>query len=130
MSDSFANFRREPSAPHQCMHHNDKDGRQCRARAMHNHFMCFAHRTDTVPPVIENDPFEIASLTTRESIQQALTDVAARLASNRIDFKRAGLLVYTLQLASTNLRPESTDVPTPPVHHRSARLIDPGQQEV
>lgn len=109
MSDSFADFRREPSAPHQCMHHNDKDGRQCRARAMHNHFMCFAHRTGTVPPVIENEPFEIASLDTREAIQQALTDVAARLAANRIDFKRAGLLVYTLQLASSNL----ADAPTP-----------------
>jgi len=113
MSDSFADFRREPSVPHQCMHHNDQDGRRCRARAMINQFMCFAHRTDTVPPVIENDPFEIASLDTREAIQQALTDVAARLAANRMDLKRAGLLVYTLQLASSNLRLESGGGPIP-----------------
>lgn len=107
MSDTFADFRRQPSVPHQCMYHNDQDGRQCRARSMLNQYMCFAHRTNTVPPVIENDPFEIVHLDTREAIQQALGDVAARLASNRMDLKRAGLLVYTLQLASSNLRTAS-----------------------
>ncbi len=30
MLDSYENFRREPSKPHQCMHHYEKDGTRCR----------------------------------------------------------------------------------------------------
>ena len=40
MADSYENFRREPSKPHQCMHHYEKDGTRCHAMAMHNEYMC------------------------------------------------------------------------------------------
>lgn len=104
--------------PHQCMHHYEADGRRCRGRAMHNEFMCYAHRDKTVPPVIENNPFEITALDSRTAIQQALADVAARLAANQIDLRRAGLLAYTLQVASANLgfispAPPTANQPTP-----------------
>jgi len=103
MSSAYANFTREPSSPHQCMHSSEKDGTRCRATAMHNQYMCYHHRSDDIPTVIENDPFEIASLAGHDAIQQALTDVAARLACNRIDFKRAALLLQSLQIATSNL---------------------------
>ena len=103
MSSAYANFTREPSSPHQCMHSSEKDGTRCRATAMHNQYMCYHHRSDDIPTVIENDPFEIASLADHDAIQQALTDVAARLACNRIDFKRAALLLQSLQIATSNL---------------------------
>lgn len=103
MPSTYADFQREPSMPHQCMHSNPDSGRRCRGRAMHDNYMCFAHRDNVIPPVIENDPFEITHLANRAAIQQALAGVAARLACNRIDLKRAGILVYTLQVAACNL---------------------------
>jgi hypothetical protein len=102
MPSTYDDFRREPSRSHQCMHNYD-DGRRCRAMSMHNNYMCFAHRDNVIPPVYENEPFEIPHLANRAAIQQALGDLAARLASNRMDLKRAGLLAYILQVASCNL---------------------------
>src|ERR1019366_298782 len=74
------------------------------AMAMQNSYMCYAHRTDDVPTVIENDMFLIDNLDTHEAIQKAFCDVAARLACNHIDLKRAELLITLLRAASRNLR--------------------------
>ena len=104
MADTYKDFQREPSVPHQCMHESEKDGTRCRAMSMQNNYMCYAHRTDDVPTVIENDMFLIDNLDTHEAIQKAFCDVAARLASNHIDLKRAGLLITLLRAASRNLR--------------------------
>ena len=67
-----------------------------------------------MPPVIENEPFEISSLDDRAAIQKALSQLAARLACNNIDLRRAGLLAYTLQAASANLTDLPTEIPQPP----------------
>ena len=100
--NDFQRRRLEPSIRHQCMHVND-EGRECRAHAMYNEYFCIRHRIIPVAPVIENEPFEIPHLDDRGAIQCALAEVAARLACNRIDLKRASLLAYTLQVASGNL---------------------------
>ena len=113
MDASIKDFLREPSHTHQCMYLYE-DGRRCRAQSMHNEYRCFRHRENYMPPVIENEPFEIAALDDRAAIQKALSQLAARLACNRIDLKRAGLLAYTLQTASTNLADPRTEVPQPP----------------
>jgi hypothetical protein len=99
----YSDYQREPSRQRQCMHHAEKNGIRCRSTAMHNEIMCFHHRTDAIPTVLENDPFEIANLRDRPTIQRVLADVAARLACNHMDFKRAALLLQTLQLATYNL---------------------------
>ena len=104
MSDTYKDFQREPSRAHQCVHESEKDGTRCRAMAMANNYMCYAHRTDEVPTVIENDMFVIDDLSTHEAIQNAFLDVAARLASNHIDLQRASLLITLLRAASRNLR--------------------------
>src|ERR1035437_4693455 len=108
MADVYKDFQREPSRAHQCMHESEKDGARCRAMAMQNNYMCYAHRTDDVPTVIENDMFLIDNLDTHEAIQKAFLDVAARLACNHIDLKRAGLLITLLRAASRNLREAAT----------------------
>jgi len=108
MADVYKDFQREPSAPHQCMHESEKDGTRCRAVAMQNNYMCYAHRTGDVPTVIENDMFLIDNLDTHEAIQKAFCDTAARLACNHIDLKRAGLLITLLRAASRNLRDAAT----------------------
>jgi hypothetical protein len=56
------------------------------------------------------------------SIQLALIDVAQALAANRIDTKRAGLLLYALQVASTNV--QKMHIPTDSV--RSVTYTDDG----
>src|ERR1019366_8278698 len=101
-------FQREPSRAHQCMHESEKDSTRCRAMAMQNNYMCYAHRTDDVPTVIENDMFLIDNLDTHAAIQKAFCDVAARLACNHIDLKRAELLITLLRAASRNLRDAAT----------------------
>src|ERR1039458_3478939 len=108
MADVYKDFQREPSRAHQCMHESEKVGSRCRAMAMQNNYMCYAHRTDDVPTVIENDMFLIDNLDPHEAIQKAFCDVAARLACNHIDLKRAELLITLLRAASRNLRDAAT----------------------
>jgi hypothetical protein len=108
MADAYKDFQREPSRAHQCMHESENDGARCRAMAMQNNYMCYAHRTDDVPTVIENDMFLIDDLSTHEAIQKAFCDTAARLACNHIDLKRAELLITLLRAASRNLRAAAT----------------------
>ncbi len=99
----YKEYRREPSIPHQCMHHRYKTGERCRGRAMHNEVMCFQHRIEDLPTVLQNDPFELTSLYDRASIQKVVTEVAARLACNHMDLKRAALLLQSCQIAAANL---------------------------
>src|ERR1700690_3314394 len=108
MADVYKDFQREPSKSHQCMHESEKDGARCRAMAMQNNYMFSAPRTDDVPTVIENDMFLIDNLDTHEAIQKAFCDVAARLACNHIDLKRAELLIILLRAATRNLRDAAT----------------------
>jgi len=103
MAATFKDFYREPSKPHQCMRESEKDGLRCRNAAMHNEFMCYQHRTDDIRTVIENDPFLLENLDTRAAIQHSVGQVAARLACNHIDLKRAGLLLQSIQIAASNL---------------------------
>jgi hypothetical protein len=56
------------------------------------------------------------------SIQLALIDVAQALAANRIDTKRAGLLLYALQVASANVK--NMHIPTDSV--RTVTYTDDG----
>jgi hypothetical protein len=109
---TYADFVREPSKPHQCMHESDKDGHRCRATAMHNEYMCFHHRCEDIPTVIQNDPFLVETLHTRDAILHTLSDIAARLASNRIDLKRAALLIQTCQSAASSLTAQERQAAT------------------
>jgi hypothetical protein len=99
----YPEYKREPSRQRQCMHYSEDSGIRCRATAMKNEIMCFQHRVDDIPTVLQNDPFDIEHLNDRGSIQRAVADTAARLACNHMDFKRAALLLQALQIASANL---------------------------
>jgi hypothetical protein len=86
--------------------HLKADGTICRAVPMKNKTRCYFHnQTHTrqrqlrhnrtvVMPVIEDAP----------SIQLALMDVINRLAQGSIETRNAGLILYALQIASSNLR--------------------------
>src|ERR1039458_1672732 len=104
MPDTYADFQREPSKSHQCMHFSEKDGTRCGAKSMHNEYMSYAHRSDEILTVVQNDMFLIENVDTHAAIQKAFGDVAARLACNHIDLKRAELLITLLRAAARHLR--------------------------
>jgi hypothetical protein len=56
------------------------------------------------PSVWEDAPLDLTPIEDEASIQLALIDVVQALAANRIDPKRAGLLLYALQVASANAK--------------------------
>jgi hypothetical protein len=58
----------------------------------------------TQPPAFENTPLDLAPLEDTASIQLALIDALQALAANQIEPKRAGLLLYGLQVASANVQ--------------------------
>ena len=57
-----------------------------------------------IAPSREDAPFNLPPIEHAASIQLALIEVAQALAANRIESKRAGLLLYALQVASTNAK--------------------------
>ena len=59
---------------------------------------------ESCPDRIDSASLDLPSLEDAVSIQLALIDVAQALAANRIDTKRAGLLLYALQVASANVQ--------------------------
>ena len=65
-----------------------------------------AHRAaaESCPGRIDAALLDLPSLEDAVPIQLALIDVAQALAANRIDTKRAGLLLYALQVASANVQ--------------------------
>ena len=65
-----------------------------------------AHRAaaESCPDRTDSASLDLPSLEDAVSIQLALIDVAQALAANRIDTKRAGLLLYALQVASANVQ--------------------------
>jgi len=121
------------------------DGRRCGSPALSQQNFCYyhyAHRT----PVLANQRrrqrasgFDITNLDGLDNptaVQLSLSEVIARIAANTIDLKRAGLLIYALQVAGQNLRradPSATarvpqDIVEDPTHGQLASL-EPGRTE-
>ncbi|MGA9495408.1 MAG: DUF5763 domain-containing protein [Terriglobales bacterium] len=91
--------------------HTKKDGSPCGSPALRNQQFCYYH--DRQRPVIQNlpgsakfppAPFFLPLLEDANSIQRAIGKVLEHLLHRRLDPKKAGVLLYALQQASTNLR--------------------------
>jgi hypothetical protein len=54
--------------------------------------------------IARRSTFSLFTPTSPNAILESLGEVMTRIAANHIDARRAGLLLYALQLASTNLR--------------------------
>ncbi len=121
--NDFQKAQAEPFKPHQCMHWSN--GRRCRAYAIHNEYFCVRHRIDPIVNIVPSEPFSLPPfLTDRAQIQAALGEVLNRLAAKTIDDKRAGLLLYSLQTAVTNLlATPSAACPTPSTPPSSAAAV-------
>jgi hypothetical protein len=100
MSDEIRRF--------QCRH-IFTDGRRCGSACLRHEEFCYYHHTTRRP--VENPrrrrsrvaQFDLPLPEDRSAIQSSIGEVLRRIASNEIDSKRAGLLLYGLQIASINL---------------------------
>ena len=96
---------------YQCRH-VFTDGRRCGSPALRTQNFCYFHHTSRRP--IQDAPtrkrrqstFALptpADLSERSGIQHTIGLILSRIASNEVDPRRAGLLLYGLQIASLNL---------------------------
>src|SRR5580765_483420 len=76
------------------------DGTQCGSPKMRNHFYCFAHyqMQDALAKKLVLPPLEDAN-----AIQTAIMLVQRALIDDEISEKKAGLLLYSLQIAAANV---------------------------
>jgi hypothetical protein len=91
--------------------HLKEDGVYCSSPALHNHNFCYFHLNVRVRRLQmartrmrgESCRLQLPVLEDMHAVQIALTQVLDALADDRIDPKRAGLMLYALQQAATNL---------------------------
>jgi hypothetical protein len=88
---------------YQCRH-IFTDGHRCGSPALRQEDLCYYHHTTRKPAKrTRRTTFEIPLPEDRSAIQHTIGQVLQRIAANDIDPRRAGLLLYGLQIASLNL---------------------------
>lgn len=93
-------------------HHIKANGTCCQSPALKNEDYCFFHtaqrhrirRQRRAERQSLRTPLQLPLLEDAESIQIAIGDVLNALVVGRIDYKTAGLLLYGLQTAASNIR--------------------------
>jgi hypothetical protein len=91
-------------------HHIKTSGGKCGSPALRGELYCYFHsrpRQRVNQPRVSLAAYlrkELANLEDRGAIQRATTGVAKAVAENRIDIKRAGLILYALQIAAGNAK--------------------------
>ncbi len=95
------------------------DGHRCGSPCLRNEQLCYFHHTTRRPPAPSPHPrrrraaFDLPLLEDRSAVQAALNQILGRLAANTLDPRRAGLLLYGLQIAGANL-PQTARQPSAP----------------
>lgn len=98
-----------PKNIYQC-HHIFPDGVRCGSPRMREEQFCYFHHDSRRPVVRPSErnsrrsTFSLFTPTSHDAIQESLGELLIRIAANDIDPRRAGLLLYCLQIASANLR--------------------------
>jgi len=91
--------------------HIKVNGTQCGSPALRRHRLCYFHKSWQQTRIVLNADrarraravFDLPMLEDANSIQVALMQVMRLILSGQIDAKNAGLLLYALQTASSNL---------------------------
>jgi hypothetical protein len=88
--------------------HTFPDGHRCGSPALHGEPFCYYHHDKRKP--IRNlaarnrrRAFSLSTPRNRDELQTSLNEVILRLAANQIDHRRAGLILFALQIAANNL---------------------------
>ena len=116
---------------YQCRH-IFTDGHRCASPCLRQEEFCYYHHTSRRPVA---DPrqrrgrrstFHLALPEDRSAIQASIGEVLQRIAANDIDPRRAGLLLYGLQIASLNL-PKTQPLAKPAIELQTVEeiTIDP-----
>jgi hypothetical protein len=98
----------ETTKRYQCRH-IFTDGRRCASPCLRQEEFCYYHHTTRRPAAnprqrrSRRSNFDLPLPEDRSAIQASIGHVLQRIASNEIDPRRAGLLLYGLQIASLNL---------------------------
>ncbi len=102
----------EPAVRYQCRH-IQPSGHRCGSPALRSESFCYYHHSSrrAKPTSLTPQTFVLPALDDRTTLQQAIGDVLARIAGGTLDLKRAGLLLYGLQIASGNLPPHKLTLP-------------------
>jgi len=95
-------------APCPTCNHVFEDGHQCGSPALRGERHCYFHHPSRKPV---KDPyarrsrrgFQITAPTNHQELMHVLNEVLQRLASNKLDVHRAGLILYNLQLTAQYL---------------------------
>src|SRR5207302_3732046 len=107
----------ETPKQYQCRH-IFTDGRRCASPCLRQEQFCYYHHTTRRPVAnptqlrTRRSTFHLPLPEDRSAIQASIGEVLQRIAANEIDPRRAGLLLYVLQIASRNL-------PEPPAHRKA-----------
>ena len=110
MSTSYSCTEPVEETLYQCRHILT-DGRRCGSPSLRKEHFCYYHHKIRRPvPIRELEArrgmqgvFELPNPEDRSAIQHAIGQVLQRIAANELDPRRAGLLLYGLQIASLNL---------------------------
>ncbi len=104
---------------YQCRH-IFTDGQRCGSPCLRGECLCYYHHTTRKPAHnprarrSRRSTFEIPLPEDRSAIQHTIGQVLQRIAANDIDPRRAGLLLYGLQIASLNLPKPQKDTKSEP----------------
>jgi hypothetical protein len=116
---------------YQCRH-IFTDGHRCGSPCLRGEDLCYYHhntrRPATHPRARRNrrSTFEVPLPEDRSAIQHTIGQVLQRIAANDIDPRRAGLLLYGLQIASLNLpKPQPAKSESEPVETVEEITTDP-----
>jgi len=128
---------------YQCRH-IFTDGHRCGSPCLRGEDLCYYHHTTRKPAPhprarrSRHSSFEIPLPEDRSAVQHAIGQVLQRIAANEIDPRRAGLLLYGLQIASLNLpkpekdtgsKPEPEPVEEITTHPELGTLAPPAEVE-
>lgn len=114
---SFTEPILDPKRRYRCCH-VFTDGHRCGSPALREEDLCYyPHASRSEPQLAgRNGYFMMPRIDDRPAIQVALYDILSRLSQLDIEPKRAGMLLYGIQIASSNLgRHEKSAVNTEPV---------------
>jgi hypothetical protein len=109
-----------PAQPRFHCRHVFTSGHRCGSPALRQEHFCFYHHNARKPTAERHQAaeqssrrraaFTLPSPEDRSAVQAAIGQVLVRLANNELDARRAGLLLYGLQIASLNLPPQKLPI--------------------
>ncbi len=120
--------RHQPDTPKrfQCRHIHT-EGRRCGSASLRGEEFCYFHHTSRKPVAnprtrrSRQSTFDLPLPEDRGAIQLSIGEVLRRIAANAIDPRRAGLLLYGLQIAALNLPPHK---PSRTRHEQESPVIE------